>query len=582
MTSTELRQKFLAFFEKRGHQEIPSAPLVPENDPSVLFTTAGMHPLVPYLLGQPHPLGKRLVDYQKCLRTDDIDEVGDTIHHTFFEMLGNWSLGDYFKQEAIAWSYEFLTEFLNLDRNRLYITCFTGDGDAPRDNESAKIWQSLGIPSQRIFFLGKNDNWWGPVGETGPAGPDTEIHYDTTQKPCSGTCQPGCNCGRFSEIWNNVFMEYNKTAAGKYEKLSRPNVDTGMGLERALAITNGLDDDYLTDLWQGAIQAIESLTKVKYLDQPKEMRVIADHIRAAVFAMADGVIPANKERGYIVRRLIRRATLQFKKLGVQSFEEASRKIADIFIDKMAPVYPELTKHRQNILETLSAEVKKFSQTLGRGLKEFEKLRQINGSSAFDLYQTYGFPVELTAELAQEKGLKINLDEFKKEFTKHQELSRTTSAGMFKGGLADQSEQTTKLHTATHLLHQALRTILGNHVIQKGSHITAERLRFDFSHPNKLTMEEIQGVESLINEQIQKDLSVSFSTEDREEALKSGALAAFDERYPERVKVYKIGDFSKEICGGPHVGHTLLLGQVKIEKEESASAGVRRIYATISG
>ena len=568
VSANDIRVKYLKFFKDRGHVEIPSAPLVPENDPSVLFTTAGMHPLVPYLLGQPHSAGKRLVDIQKCLRTDDIDEVGDTIHHTFFEMLGNWSLGDYFKEDAIAWSYEFLTKELNLDPNRIYITCFAGDQDAPKDTESAEIWKSVGIPDERIFFYPKKDNWWGPAGATGPCGPDTEMHYDMTQKPHGPDCKPGCSCGRFSEIWNDVFMQYNKNEKSRFEKLPKPNVDTGMGLERTLAVVNGLDDNYLTELWQPAIQKISQLSGLQYLGNEKSFRIIADHIRAAAFVICDGVIPSNKERGYILRRLIRRATLQLNRLGIKSYVSAAGELVDVFIPT----------NKSLIHNTFQEEINKFEKTLDRGLREFNKLNLINGKIAFDLFQTFGFPWELTAELAREKGNEINRSEFQKEFNKHQELSRTASAGMFKGGLVDHSEIATKYHTATHLLHAALRQVLGTHVQQKGSNITAERLRFDFSHPEKLTDEQIKQVEDLINEKIKQDLKVERVEMPKTQALAEGALAFFPEKYPEITSVYSIGNFSKELCGGPHVQSTGEIGRIKITRQEAVSAGVRRIYA----
>ncbi len=579
ITANEIRQKYLKFFKDRGHVEVPSAPLVPENDPSVLFTTAGMHPLVPYLLGQLHPAGKRLVDVQKCLRTDDIDEVGDTIHHTFFEMLGNWSLGDYFKKEAIAWSYEFLTKELNLDPNRIYITCFAGDQDAPKDIESAEIWKSLGIPDERIFFYPKKDNWWGPVGATGPCGPDTEMYYDITQKPHGPGCKPGCSCGRFSEIWNDVFMQYNKNAKGEFEKLPQPNVDTGMGLERTLAVVNGLDDDYLTELWQPAIQKISQLSNRQYLRNEKSFRIIADHIRATAFVICDSVTPSNKERGYILRRLIRRATLQLNRLGIKSYVSAASDLVDVFVSLMSPLYPELLTHKSLIHRILQEEIGKFEKTLDRGLREFNKLKLVDGKIAFDLFQTFGFPWELTAELAKEKGNEINRSEFQKEFNKHQELSRTASAGMFKGGLVDHSEIATKYHTATHLLHAALRQVLGAHVSQKGSNITAERLRFDFLHPQKLSEEEIKKVQDLINEKIDANIPVSRKEMQKSQALAEGAMAFFPEKYPEMTSVYTIGDFSKELCGGPHVQSTGEIGRIKITRQEAVSAGVRRIYAT---
>lgn len=638
MTSQELRQKYLDFFKTRGHKVIPSAPLVPENDPSILFTTAGMHPLVPFLLGQPHPQGQRIVDIQKCVRTNDIDEVGDLCHHTFFEMLGNWSLGDYWKKEAITWTYEFLTEELKLDPNRLFVTCFAGDEDAPKDEESASVWQSLGIPLNRIFFNGKDDNWWAAPGDTGPCGPDSEIFFDLTGQPCEDNCRPGCGCGRFPEIGNNVFMEYNKTIEGKFEKLTQRNVDFGGGLERILAVTNGLDDDYLTDVFLPAIQELEKLSKLEYgdksddeyikdgkqcwVDVRKQFRVIVDHLRASVFIIADGVEPSNKERGYILRRLIRRASLQLKKLGVKSVEESCKKIADVFINLMSSSYPELEKNRLKIISTLENEINKFSQTLEKGLKELKAnitqykrsdqaaqkagLGEIpfKGGSAFYMYESYGFPPELTLEeLQKDLEIKSKLDinkywqHFNKRLKEHQEKSRTASAGMFKGGLSDHSEETTKYHTATHLLHAALRQILGEHVEQKGSNITSERMRFDFSHPEKLTEEQLEQIESLVNEKIQENLPITSEIMDKEKALKSGALGFFTEKYGDKVTVYSIGDpstrpecnrrarsgfpFSREICGGPHVQNTGQLGHLQIIKEESAGANIRRIYVVLS-
>jgi alanyl-tRNA synthetase len=584
MTGNELRQKYLNFFISRGHKQIPSAPVVPENDPSVLYTTAGMHPLVPYLLGQPHPSGKRLVDCQKCVRTDDIDEVGDTIHHTFFEMLGNWSLGDYFKEEAIKMSYDFLSHELNIDINKLYVTCFAGDADAPKDEESASIWASLGIPSDRIFFLGKKDNWWGPAGTTGPCGPDTEMHIDTTGKACGPNCRPGCSCGRFSEIWNDVFMQYNKTADGKYEKLATPNVDTGMGLERTLAIVNGFTDDYQTDLWLPLIQSIEHSLSQKYLGHEPDFRIIADHCRAAVFIIADGVMPSNKGQGYILRRLIRRLSLKINSF-TSNLVSPVANLIDVIIDLMSPTYPALGQKAPLIKTTITDEIAKFSKTLEKGLREYQKIDHLDGKSAFDLFQTYGFPWELTVELATQDGKKINRQEFEAEFTRHQDLSRTASKGMFKGGLQDQSEITTKYHTTTHLLHKALRLILGDHVQQKGSNLNAERLRFDFSHSEKLTPDQLQQVEDLVNQKIDEDLPVIRTEQPKTQALSEGALAFFVEKYPDIVSVYTVGSpdhwFSKELCGGPHVNSTGVIGHIKIFKEESAAAGIRRIYARLA-
>jgi alanyl-tRNA synthetase len=584
MTANELRKKYLDFFVSKGHKVIPSAPLVPENDPSVLFTTAGMHPLVPYLLGQPHPLGKRIVDIQKCIRTNDIDEVGDFNHHTFFEMLGNWSLGDYFKKESISWSYEFLTKHLNMDPKRIFITCFEGDSDAPRDDYSADVWQSLGIPKERIFFFNKKENWWGPAGETGPCGPDSEMHYDLTQKPCGPNCSPGsCDCGRFSEIWNNVFMEYNKDQNGKYTPLSQKNVDTGMGLERVLAILNNQTDDYETDLWFPVIKLLEKESNLKYKDNKQSFRIIADHLRSAVFAISDGVIPSNKERGYVLRRLIRRSMVQLKQLNISDSLKVAEEIAETFISIMSDPYQDLKKNKEGIKSVLSDEIQRFDKTLDRGLREFNKLSEIDGKIAFNLFQTYGFPLEITAELATKNNFSIDRDQFQKEFEKHQEISRNASAaaGKFKGGLADHSETTTKYHTATHLLHQALRDVLGDHVKQAGSNITEERLRFDFSHDKPLTDEQIKKVEGAINQKIQENLPVTSEIMAKDDALKLVTVAMFADRYPDQVTVYTIGNYSKEICGGPHVKNTSEIGKIEVGRQESVGAGVRRIYLKLA-
>ena len=584
MTAKDLKQKFLNFFKEKGHEIIPSAPLVPENDPTVLFTTAGMHPLVPYLLGEPHPAGKRLASLQKSFRTVDIDEVGDTSHHTFFEMLGNWSLGDYWKKEAIEWSYEFLVNVLSLDPKRLWVACFGGDSDAPKDAESAEIWRSLGIPDSRIFFYGKKDNWWGPAGETGPCGPDTEMFYDTTGKTHGKNCKPGDNCGRFFEIWNDVFMEYYKTKEGKFEPLKQKNVDTGMGVERTTAVLSGLDDDYkVEDLWGDILSAIQAETKTKYEGNEKAHRIIADHLRAATFLISDGVVPSNKERGYVLRRLIRRAVRYGRLLGVR--EPFSTQILSAVIKNYKENYPDLETNIGNIQAVVKEEEEKFFTTLERGLREIDKLGKLDGKNAFFLYETYGFPLELTEEIAKEQGQKIDKGVFEKEFENHKKLSRTASSGMFKGGLADHSEEVKKLHTVTHLLHAALRKVLGEKVEQKGSNITAERLRLDFSHPKKLTESEIKKVQDLINEQVKRNLPVTFETKTLKEALDAGALAFFGEKYGERVKVYTIGDpngewFSKEVCGGPHVKSTGEIGRVRIKKQEKIGAGLMRIYAIL--
>lgn len=584
MTARELKEKFLNFFKQRGHAIIPSASLVPENDPTILFTTAGMHPLVPYLLGEPHPEGKRLASVQKSLRTNDINDVGDTNHHTFFEMLGNWSLGDYWKKEAIEWSYEFLTKDLKLDPKKVWVSCFAGDKDAPKDTETAEIWKNLGIPDERIFFYGRKDNWWGPAGQTGPCGPDTEIFYDVSGKPHGSGCKPGDNCGRFFEIWNNVFMQYNKTGKDKFETLKQKNVDTGMGLERTVAVLSGLDDNYrVKDLWGKILSNIESATGTKYDGNERAQRIIADHIRSATFIISDGVVPSNKERGYVLRRLIRRAVRFGRVLGVD--EPFLSKIAEAVVKNYKDDYPDLLKNHKEIDEVLVEEEARFLSTLERGLREIEKLGPLDGKKAFFLYETYGFPLELTEEIAKEKGQKIDKKVFETKFEKHKELSRTASAGMFKGGLADSSEGVTKLHTATHLLHAALRRVLGENVQQKGSNITTERLRFDFSHPEKLGNEEMKKVEKLVNKQIEKDLPVSFETKTLKEAIDEGALAFFGEKYDQKVKVYTIGGvsgvpFSREVCGGPHVESTGKIGRVRIKKQEKIGSGLLRIYATI--
>lgn len=583
MKAIEIRNKYLNFFKNHGHAVIPSAPLIPENDPSVLFTTAGMQPLVPYLLGENHPAGKRLTDYQKCVRTNDIEEVGDNRHLTYFEMLGNWSLGDYFKEEAVSMSFEFLTKELGIPVDKISVTCFAGDEDAPRDEVTAECWRKAGIPDERIYFYGKDDNWW-IAGEEGPCGPDTEMFYDTGKEPCSENCQPSCDCGKYVEIWNNVFMEYYKSKDGKYSRLKQQNVDTGMGLERITFLLQGKTTPFDTELFAPVMEKLESLQKV---DDIKSRRIIAEHLRSSMMIISDGGRPSNIDRGYILRRLIRRMTRHLNKLQI-SLDELGNLI-DLDINVLKEMYPELEKNKEVIKQVILEEKDKFMKTLSHGEKEFEKaiqrLRQenkdtIDGQTIFKLYETYGFPPEITADLAEEQGFKIDMTEFDKLFKEHQNKSRMGSEHKFKGGLADQNEQTIKYHTATHLLHKALQIVLGDHAKQKGSNITTERLRFDFSHPEKMTKEQLKEVEDIVNEKIKEDLPVTCEEMTVEEAKKSGATGLFENKYGDKVTVYTIGDFSKEICGGPHVKHTGELGTFRILKEESSSAGVRRIKAVL--
>ncbi|MBN1779452.1 MAG: alanine--tRNA ligase [Candidatus Buchananbacteria bacterium] len=613
MDSNQLRQKFLDFFAKKGHKIIPSASLIPENDPTVLFNTAGMQPLVPYFLGEKHPAGKRLADAQKCLRTVDIDEVGDNWHLTFFEMLGNWSLGDpaspdgigqggYFKKEAIEMSFEFLTKELNLPLDRLAFTCFEGEpeNNIPKDTESFEIWQSLGVSPKRIKFLGRDDNWWGPAGQTGPCGPDTEMFYWASDQPAPEEFDPENK--NWVEFWNDVFMEYNKTADGKYEKLQQKNVDTGMGLERTAAVLNGFNSVYQLDTVKPILEKIEGLSGKKYIfekgdlgleEKPecweqdvKSMRIIADHLRTATFILGDqkGIEPSNLDQGYVLRKLIRRAIRHGRMIGIT--EKFTSKIAEVVVGLYKEAYSELTENKDFIFNQLDKEEEKFLNTLEKGLKEFEKLAgsNISGHDAFILFSSYGFPLEMTQELAAEKRLKVDTKGFEEEFTKHQELSRTASEGKFKGGLADHSEISTKYHTATHLLLAALRQVLGDHVYQKGSNITAERLRFDFSHPEKLTPEQLEQVQTIVNEKIKEALPVKAEVMGLDQAKKMGAMGVFDHKYTDQVKVYTIGDFnhlfSRELCGGPHVENTSQLGHFKIIKEEASSSGVRRIKAIL--
>jgi alanyl-tRNA synthetase len=594
MTGSELRRMYLDFFKGKGHAEISGKSLIPENDPTVLFTTAGMHPLVPYILGEPHPAGKRLVDCQKCVRTDDIEEVGDTAHLTFFEMLGNWSLGDYFKEDAIAFSYEFLTskDWLGFPPERLSVTVFAGDTEVPPDHEAASIWKKMGIPESRIHFLGRKDNWWGPAGQTGPCGPDTEMFIDTLVPPCGPDCKPGCHCGKYVEVWNDVFMQYNKSAEGAYPPLAQKTVDTGMGVDRTLAMFQGKKSVFETELFWPVIERLQEISGKRYAADSAldvSFRIISDHLRSSVFIIGDerGVKPSNLGQGYILRRLIRRAIRHGRKLGMPEtfLGSLSAPVVAIYED----FYPELRQRASMIADELALEEGRFSETLVKGEHEFEKLlpnlqknpqKIIPGRVAFRLYDTYGFPVEITEELAAEHGMKVDRDGFEEAFKKHQELSKAGAEKTFKGGLADHSEMTTKLHTATHLLHQALRTVLGPHVAQKGSNITVERLRFDFVHPKPMTEDEVRQVQEIVNQQITRDLPVSMEIMTLEKARASGAIALFGEKYEEKVKVYTIGDFSKEVCGGPHVEHTGVLGKFSIQKEQSSSAGVRRIRAVL--
>ena len=652
ITSTQLREMFQSFMETKGHHRIQSASIIPENDPTVLFTTAGMHPLVPYLMGTPHPAGTRLTDVQKCIRTGDIDEVGDASHCTFFEMLGNWSLGDYFKKEAISWSWEFLTspEYLGLDKDKLAFSVFAGDADCPRDEEAHDLWRAMGVKEENIFYLPKENNWWGPAGQTGPCGPDTEMFIIRDQAPCGPNCSPACSCGRYLEIWNDVFMQYNKQKDGTFIPLEKKNVDTGMGLERTICVLNGKKTVYETDAFTGIIARIAELSGKEYGQDEtvnKAFRVVADHLRTSTFILGDdrGVSPSNTDQGYILRRLIRRAVRYGMSLGMA--EGFTAEIAQVIINQYADVYPELTRNSAFVLEQLKLEEGRFAHTLRQGEKEFEKvysntvstrallesilnaedkaafaremaqtkklrpspdmmpiieaanagdenalvaavnarmesLNVLDGRNAFKLYDTYGFPIEMTIELAAEKGLTVDEADFAERFKKHQELSHQGAEQKFKGGLADHSEQTAKLHTATHLLHAALRKVLGDEVAQKGSNITAERLRFDFSFGRKMTREELDEVERLVNVAIQAKAPVVCEEMTVPEAKEKGAIGLFESKYGEKVRTYKMGEYSFEICGGPHAENTGDLGSFKILKEESSSAGVRRIKAVIGG
>ena len=650
ITSAQLREKFQSFMESKGHHRIQSASVIPENDPTVLFTTAGMHPLVPYLMGTPHPAGTRLTDVQKCIRTGDIDDVGDPSHLTFLEMLGNWSLGDYFKEEMIPWSWEFLTspEYLGLPKEKLAFTVFAGDEDCPRDNVSYNLWRNCGVAEDHLFFLPKENNWWGPAGITGPCGSDTEMFIITDKEPCGPDCSPACSCGRYLEIWNDVFMEYNKTAEGKYVPLAKKNVDTGMGLERTICVLNGKKSVYEIDAFAGILAKIAELSGKTYGENEEDtraFRIIADHMRTSTFILGDdrGVSPSNTDQGYILRRLIRRAVRYGIQLGLP--EGFTVEIAKVIVNQYRDVYPELERNAAFVLEQLQLEEARFARTLKQGEKEFEKvyanvcatrdllnqilaaedkaalaaelaktkklrpspdmmpiieaanagaaaaletaiqarlasLSTLDGRSAFKLYDTYGFPIEMTKELAAEKGMTVDEADFAERFKKHQELSHQGADQKFKGGLADHSEQTARLHTATHLLHAALRKVLGDEVAQKGSNITAERLRFDFSFGRKMTPEELQEVERLVNVAIDAKVPVVCEEMTVPEAKAKGAIGLFENKYGERVRTYRMGEYSFEICGGPHAENTGDLGSFKIQKEESSSAGVRRIKATI--
>jgi alanyl-tRNA synthetase len=576
----------LEFFQKNGHKFIANASLIPENDPTALFTSAGMHPLVPYLLGQQHPSGRKLVNVQKCLRTSDIDEVGDSYHLSFFEMLGNWSLGDYFKEESIQWSYEFLTskEWLNIDEEKLSVTVFAGDEKIPRDTESARIWEGLGIPKDRIFYLPRKDNWWGPIGSTGPCGPDTEMFYDTGKEPCGSECKPGCSCGKYNEIWNNVFMEYNRTPDGEYELLEQKNVDTGMGVERTVAVLQERDNVYETEIFAPLVNRIKELSGIEVIpkNQIRSVRIICDHSRAATFLLSEGIVPLNVEQGYVLRRVIRGAIRHGKLLGIE--EEFLSVLSQIIIETYVEDYPQLKSNEDFIVTELKKEYKKFNNTLARGLNRFNRItrnkKKIDGKDAFLLYQSFGFPIEITKELGKENGIFVDVDGFYEEFEKHQKVSRAGADKRFGSGLVDKSEATVKLHTATHLLNEALRRVLGKDITQKGSNITQKRLRFDFNFDRKLTDQELRDVEEIVNGKINEALPVKRIETTLDEAIRMGSQAVFEQKYGEKVSVYSIGDFSMELCSGPHVENTGELGRFKIIKEEGISAGVRRIRAVL--
>lgn len=590
LTMAELRKLFLQFFSEKGHTVIPSASLIPENDPTVLFTTAGMHPLVPYLMGEAHPAGTRLTDVQKCVRTGDIDEVGDASHLTFFEMLGNWSLGDYFKHESIAWSWEFLTDekWLGIDKDRLYFTCFEGNENAPRDTYSHDRWVEMGVDPSHIFYLGAKHNWWIP-GTSGPCGPDTEIFFDTGKEKCCESCDPSCSCGKYLEIWNNVFMEYFQPVNEPLRPLAKRNVDTGMGLERTIATLQGAESVYDTDAFTNILAKISELSGKNYRDNAETIRafrIVADHIRTSTFMLGDprGVTPSNVDQGYILRRLIRRALRYAMQLGMP--ENSLGKIAEVVIEDYGNVYPELEENRKHIVMELDAEEARFQRTLTNGMREFERIKGkfengvIDGKNAFRLFDTFGFPIEFTEEMAHENGLTVDVDGFHAAFEEHQQKSKAGAEQKFKGGLAEATDETAKLHTATHLLQAALRKVLDDTVSQKGSNITAERLRFDFSFPRKVTPEELKQVEELVQQAIDANVDITCEEMTVPEARAKGAIGLFGDKYGERVKVYTMGDYSCEICGGPHAANTGDLGTFKIKKEEASSAGVRRIKAVL--
>ena len=583
MKAIDIRNKYLKFFESKGHSVIPSAPLIPENDPSVLFTTAGMQPLVPYLLGQKHPAGTRLTDYQKCVRTNDIEEVGDNRHLTYFEMLGNWSLGDYFKEESIQMSFDFLTKELQIPVEKLSVTVFKGDEDCPRDEVAAECWKKAGILDGHIYYYGKDDNWW-IAGEEGPCGPDTEMFYDTGKPACSEDCQPSCDCGKYVEIWNNVFMEYFKDKDGKYSKLSQRNVDTGLGLERMTMLLQGKETPFDTELFKPVMDKIAELQKV---DKIESRRIVAEHLRASMMIIADGGRPSNVDRGYVLRRLIRRAIRHMNKLQIDLAEIST--LIEIYVESLKEMYPYLETKKAEIIAVLVEEKDKFVKTLSHGEKEFTKAMnnskqagqsKIDGAVVFKLYDTYGFPPEVTKELAEENGMEVDMKEFEELFKSHQEKSRQGATQKFKGGLAGDGEIETKYHTATHLLNAALKVVLGPDTHQRGSNITTERMRFDFNCDHKMTDEEKQKTEELVNQWIKEDLPVTVEEMSKEDAIKSGAECMFIEKYPDIVTVYSIGTVSKELCGGPHVKHTAEIGTFKIKKEEASSAGIRRIKAVI--